>query len=103
MAFTMPRVANAMNAVGYSVGQDEPMTMSVAMSPNPTSGAAYIRVEGAKINQVVVMDILGRLIYESTVAAAREVELPSHLWPGGSYIVRVETDHGTQTLKLIRE
>jgi len=103
MAFTMPRVANAMNAVGYSIGQEEPATLSVTMSPNPTAGVAYVRVEGAKVNRVLVMDILGRPVYQSDVPQVREVELPSFAWPRGSYIVRVETDHGTQTLKLIRE
>lgn len=103
MAFTMPRMANAMNAVGYSIGQEEPATLSVTMSPNPTAGVAYVRVEGAKVNRVLVMDILGRPVYQSDVPQVREVELPSFAWPRGSYIVRVETDHGTQTLKLIRE
>ncbi|KRO57533.1 MAG: hypothetical protein ABR98_07765 [Cryomorphaceae bacterium BACL7 MAG-120910-bin2] len=103
LAFTMPRVGNAMNAVGYSVGVVEPSSFAITMSPNPTSSNAIVRVEDAKILSVQAIDILGRKMFDVQNIQASMVEVPADYWPKGTYVLRVETTKGYQTLKLIRQ
>lgn len=103
MAFTMPRMANAMNAVGYSVGQDEQEAFAIQMSPNPSQSDVWVRVQGAEISSVLALDILGRPVYQVSDVNAASVNVPSYAWPSGTYFVRVETTRGVQTLKLIKD
>jgi hypothetical protein len=91
MAYTLPRLAKALNAAGYSISVPETESMKFQLTPNPTTSNALISVFGATVVSVEVHDILGR-----------RVELPSASWSQGAYFVRIQTDRGVRTAKLVR-
>ena len=101
MAYTLPRMAKALNAVGYSISVPEVESVKVQLVPNPTTANAVVRAYGASATSVEVYDILGRPVFTSSLNA-EEVELPSALWAPGAYFVRLHTERGVHTAKLIR-
>jgi dienelactone hydrolase len=101
MAYTTPRMAKALNAVGYSISVPEVETVKVQLVPNPTTSNAVVRAFGASVTSVEVYDILGRPVFASSLNA-EEVELPSAAWAPGAYFVRLHTERGVHTAKLIR-
>jgi hypothetical protein len=60
-----------------------------------------VRAFGANATSVEVYDILGRPVFASSVSSS-EVELPSAAWAPGAYFVRLHTERGVHTAKLIR-
>jgi dienelactone hydrolase len=101
MAYTLPRMAKALNAVGYSISVPEAKSVKVQLVPNPTTSNAVVRAFGASVTSVEVYDILGRPVF-ATSLNAEEVELPSAFWAPGAYFVRLHTERGVHTAKLIR-
>ena len=76
-------------------------------SPNPTSGYASIAYELPQATHVAlrVYDargaVIGILAEEAQQAGAHEVELDATRWPSGVYFVRLQTDLGADTQKLV--
>ena len=101
MAYTLPRMAKALNAVGYSISVPEVESVKVQLVPNPTTANAVVRAYGASATSVEVYDILGRPVFARSLNA-EEVELPSAAWAPGAYFVRLHTERGVHTAKLIR-
>jgi len=102
MAFTLPRMAKALNAVGYTISVPEAEGLKFQVLPNPTTANAQLLVYGAQIQAVEVHDLLGRAVFASEGLNASELELPSAAWAPGAYFVRIQTDRGMRTAKLIR-
>lgn len=102
MAFTLPRMAKALNAVGYTISVPEAEGLKFQVLPNPTTANAQLLVYGAQIQAVEVHDVLGRAVFASEGLNASELELPSAAWAPGAYFVRIQTDRGMRTAKLIR-
>tara|TARA_B110000444_G_C18325621_1_gene360404 strand:- start:79 stop:528 length:450 start_codon:yes stop_codon:yes gene_type:complete len=102
MAYTLPRVGKAMNAVGYSVGADELPDFNISVSPNPSTYSSLISSQGATIRSVSVYDVLGRPVYALENIQSSQTEIPTASWARGTYIVRIETDKGVKTSKLVR-
>jgi hypothetical protein len=102
MAYTLPRVGKAMNAVGYSVGADELPDFNISVSPNPSTYSSLISSQGAMITSVSVYDVLGRPVYALENIQSSQTEIQTASWARGTYIVRIETDKGVKTSKLIR-
>jgi hypothetical protein len=101
MAFTAPRMAKALNAVGYSISVPEVEAVKMQLVPNPTTANATVRAFGANVTSVEVFDILGRPVFAATMNGT-EVELPSAAWAPGAYFVRLHTERGVHTAKLVR-
>ncbi|NCG14365.1 MAG: T9SS type A sorting domain-containing protein [Bacteroidetes bacterium] len=102
MAYTIPRLGKAMNAVGYSVGAEELPEFNILISPNPSSYSSIISSQGTTIRSVSICDVLGRPIYVLKNIQSSQVEIPTKSWARGTYIVRIETDKGVKTAKLVR-
>lgn len=102
MAFTLPRMAKALNAVGYTISVSEAADVKFQVLPNPTTADARIQVYGAEIQSIEVHDVLGRVMVQRQQVGASEVELPSAQWAPGAYFIRIQTDRGVRTAKLVR-
>jgi len=102
MAYTLPRLAKVLNAAGYSISVPEAESMKFQLTPNPTTSNALISVFGATVVSVEVHDVLGRRVFVRDGLSASEVELPSASWSQGAYFVRIQTDRGVRTAKLVR-
>ena len=54
------------------------------------------------ITSVSVYDVLGRPVYALENIQSSQTEIQTASWARGTYIVRIETDKGVKTSKLIR-
>lgn len=81
--------------------------LQLRTSPNPTSGYASIAYELPQATHVAlrVYDargaVIGILADETQQAGAHETELDATRWPSGVYFVRLQTDLGADTRKLV--
>jgi hypothetical protein len=71
--------------------------------PNPTTGILTV-ISGestGKADDLTVMDITGRIIFSDVVSSGQQYNLDLSSYPGGYYFVRVSSDTGTLTNKVI--
>lgn len=103
--FYLDRLTVTANPLSVKNGVIVKLGMNVV--PNPTSGAATVRLNGgdnttAEIN---VTDVTGKVVYHTSVVrktTTTEVEIPaSALSVKGMYLVQVVTTGATETQKLI--
>jgi len=72
----------------------------VSVYPNPVRDHAIVTSE-TNINRVEVLDITGRVLYTASASSLR-VSIDMNAIPAGQYLVRVSTDSGIQTERIIR-
>jgi plastocyanin len=78
-------------------------TNTLQVYPNPTTGMlTVISGESAgKLDDLTVMDITGRMIFSNIVISGQQYNLDLSSYPGGYYFVRVTSETGTLTRKVI--
>ena len=69
------------------------------MFPNPTAGKVTLQAE-ASIEQVLVYNLAGSLVYNQNIAQQNNVNLNLNHLPQGNYIINVITDKGSAHQKL---
>jgi plastocyanin len=71
--------------------------------PNPTSGQLTIipDVSQGKTDDLTVIDITGRTIFSDTIGSDQQYIIDLSSFPGGYYFVRVTSDNGIVTRKVI--
>lgn len=74
----------------------------VRLYPNPSSGRVTISSPDAAMNQVLILDMQGRLLQQHAVAAAHSTELDLATLPEGMYIVRINTNQGIVNTRLVK-
>ncbi len=84
-----------------SVGVSEGSALAVTVSPNPTTGNVMIDANAAD-GEVVVFDLFGRQVMAATLMEGR-VELDLRVVAKGVYVVRIASDEGTTTIKLVKD
>jgi hypothetical protein len=113
LGYDMP-VQSKPNIVVKKVKSSEISKQSVsflsglAVSPNPSSGPFNLQINGDKSTQatISVIDINGRTIIQKEVKLiAGDQTIPFNIshYPQGVYLVKVQTEEGEQTLKVIIE
>lgn len=86
--------------VGYGI--EEVQTPQVALYPNPTDGHFTVECGNDYITSVAIYDVCGKLLQEEMVnATAAHMDLQTA--PKGVYFIRVQTDNGTITKKMVKE
>ncbi len=82
-----------------------PATVSKAtLFPNPTTGNAtlFLSGNGGK-TQVVITDISGKIIWQSSQTTERSMVVPSQNFAPGIYMINIKGNQQTGTLKLVKE
>ena len=75
---------------------------SVKVSPNPSKG--IVNINGKNISQVVVTDLLGKVIATSNYGALNTVSFDMSAFNAGVYMVKVTSEGGTSsTVKVVKE
>lgn len=83
------------------------VNLGMSVSPNPTSGAATIRLNGGDNStaEVSVTDVTGKVVYRTSAVrktTSTEIEIPATaLTVKGMYMVQVVTNGATETQKLV--
>ena len=83
-----------------NIGIDEANTISVEVYPNPATDFVQIKA-GQEVN-VLVVDMMGKVVYQSTIPSALQTVNTSE-WAPGVYVYRVLGGNGTSTGKLIKQ
>jgi serine protease len=78
-----------------------PSLAGLALYPNPTTGLARLTVP-AGAAQVQLLSGLGQVLCTTTVTAGTAV-LDVRAYPPGVYLVRIQTESGAATLRLVRQ
>ncbi|GGF01290.1 T9SS type A sorting domain-containing protein [Flavobacterium limi] len=80
--------------------EDNVQALKLAVYPNPVSDQLYLSSEGQKVNGIMIYNMFGALVKNvSNEADALDVsDLAT-----GNYVVRVTTDQGTFTKKIIKK
>lgn len=83
----------------YTVGIEEMNAgiNSITIFPNPVTTEFRINTDGLKIKHVDIYDVLGNKVYENNFTETINVSN----WSNGIYFVRVKSDEGIKSLKLL--
>ena len=74
------------------------------VSPNPTSSAAVLRIPGgAVVKKLVLFNISGQAVWQTSGALNGPVTIPMAQLPAGVYHLQVTQDREVQILKIIRK
>jgi len=78
--------------------------LDMRIYPNPTNGQLRIANNGLDINKITVYDAYGRAVHgeSNQIAMQGEISVDISELPSGIYYVRLETDKGMQTTKVIK-
>jgi len=76
---------------------------SARVFPNPSNGVITLVRAGDEPAQVVVMDVMGRVVAEVQQTTGTSVSFDLSEEPAGVYLVRVTSASGTETVRVIRE
>ncbi len=86
-----------------TTGVAENSVNTLLVYPNPTKGLLTI-IPGelsGKVDDLTVMDITGRTIFSNVISSGQRYNLDLSSYPGGYYFVRVTSETGTLTKKVI--
>ena len=78
------------NNIGISEYQDDDQ---VVIFPNPVQSQIHVLSKTDNINQLIIMDLYGRIIYEKTIQA-REAVIDASELKSGLYLLRLELERG---------
>lgn len=84
-----------------SVGIEEQPTLVATISPNPTTGSVVVEAN-ANEGYVVVYDMLGKQMLTAPVIEGR-AELDLGGFAKGVYVVRISSETGTSTIKVVKD
>jgi PKD repeat protein len=73
---------------------------NIRLTPNPANGPVTLTVTDAEIEQLTVVDALGRMQWRTLRPAAKTV-FDTRTWPSGVYTVRIQTNRGVTEKKLL--
>lgn len=85
-------LAVGINEVGAQVG--------VSVYPNPSSGTINIETINAEINNIMLLDVRGRVYEVETAKTGTSYTLNAAHLAKGIYVLRLETQHGVSTRRI---
>ena len=83
------------------VGVGEQPTLAATVTPNPATDRVMVETNVAD-GQIAVFDMLGKRMLTASVVGGR-AELDMSAFAKGVYVVRVSSEAGTSTIKLVKE
>jgi hypothetical protein len=89
------------NIVGIEVGIETMKIAPVKFYPNPTTGILKIESLELRIESVVVYDVFGKIQKMESLKTESTIDI-SHL-PAGAYFVKISTEAGEVTRKVLKE
>ena len=91
--------------VNPPLGIDDELLKNFRISPNPASSRLRLQLpEGLSNPKVQVYDVLGKEIYTTKILNVLiDSEIDVSKWNVGIYIVKVSSEHGTQSKRFIKQ
>jgi len=76
---------------------------SIAVYPNPVKETIYFYINNdIKIDKIEILDVMGKLIFSESVQIEQQHSIPLNNFKNGLYIVRVSTNNGIVSKKIIK-
>ena len=77
----------------------------IVVYPNPTDGELIINNEQLTVNNVEIYDVMGRMVKTRFIASLQDdtTTLDISCLPSGIYFLRIQTETGTTTKKIIKK
>ena len=100
-AYENAEVWKEFNIVGIEVGVETVEPLVVKVYPNPTSGKLKIENGTSEIEDVAIYDIFGKIQKIENWKTENTIDI-SHL-PAGVYFVKISTEVGEVTRKVLKE
>lgn len=69
--------------------------------PNPSNGIVHISAESQPVSELQVFDIFGKMLFHKSVGE-REFSVDLSNYSAGTYILRLVTDKGVETRKIVK-
>ncbi|MEY8848807.1 T9SS type A sorting domain-containing protein [Psychroserpens sp. XS_ASV72] len=75
-----------------------------SISPNPATSKLNVYLPSNTENAVIsVFDVLGKRVYKREIDALTSSSIDVSNWNSGVYLVRISTDHNTQTKRFVKQ
>jgi len=89
--------------VTSNIGIDEADLADLNMFPNPTDGSVTIQTGDANIENIVVMDASGKVVYTLSSPNSNSVSINLDFLSAGVYFIRTQTAKSSRTEKLLKK
>lgn len=89
-----------------TVGTEEAEAQAAAgmiLYPNPTQNILQIETQGAELRALDIIDLNGRLVRQENNLQGTQARLQLADLPQGMYLIRVQSEHGLETFKLLKQ
>lgn len=86
---------------GVVTNTEEPLFSNINITPNPSSGFFNVNTNDLKINELILYDINGRLVWKNNDTLLSSGELDFSFLKNGIYILQMNSENGISTEKLI--
>ena len=70
--------------------------------PNPTSGIIHVQTEGQSMVEVQVFDLFGKMLFQQSIGET-EFSVDLSNYSSGTYLLRIISNEGVETVKVVRE
>jgi hypothetical protein len=83
----------------WSVGVDENTSQNVSVYPNPSKGLVNIENLNNIENNIVVFDVVGKMVYSTTSSSSVVIDLTEN--GNGVYIIEISNVNGTSSERVV--
>ena len=94
--------SNTANATTTNVGINDYVEANVTVAPNPTTGVVRVSSSEFQVSGVDVYDVYGKLL-NTMSANDGTVEVDLGQYAAGVYFLRVSTDNGVVTKRVVKK
>jgi hypothetical protein len=101
MGYMCPRIATLFNYYNPASVSENYISSQIAVYPNPANSFTTLKANNGVINQVIIMDMSGKVIINSSDLNNATVTLDLPKLKAGMYLIQVKTDFGTGMKKLM--
>jgi hypothetical protein len=102
--FTCPSLPSNSILINYlSVPENAVIDGNFKLYPNPVNEELKITNEQLKIKRVILVDVLGKEVINARQKNVNEATVNVAKIPAGFYQVKIETDNGTFTSKIVKQ
>ena len=99
-----PAVSDEVTVTITTTGIDETALSGISIYPNPVKDELRIKSEELRINSVEICDVAGRVVETRLIASLHEgtATINVSTLPQGVYLVKIHTDKGVVTQKVVK-
>ena len=77
----------------------------VNIYPNPVKNNLFIEKQNGSITNtnIVITDVSGKVVYHNNSTLSTTLNIETNTWSRGVYFVKVNSNEGSSTIKIVKE